>query len=173
MILIEEAKDLDQVANKFFIPIDRKSIRYNNFKKGPYIVPIKVTYEQTNNVTTTGDKVEGGLVIGESKIHYLGPIKESKDYKEVYYGYPKQQYLYNYKNVLVQCQDCFGTFLLYDAPLHQFYDSEHDDYYDDGKSRKCFLCNSWGPLDLEFEELDRPTLEKYAAENTLVPPRID
>lgn len=160
-------------TNKFFIPIDRETIRYNNKKKGPYVVPVKITYEQTNHVIVTGDKVENGLVIGESKLHRIGPIEESRDYKEVHYGYPPEKYVYEYKNLLVQCHNCFETFLLYDTPFYTFYDSFHNDHYTDYKTRKCGYCISWGPLDLEFEELDRPTLERYASENCDFGVKID
>lgn len=152
---------------KFFIPIDLDTIKYDPKYPGPYIVPCKVTYEQTNHVIYTGDKLQGNMVVGEQKLHYLGPIRESKEYREVYNSikHPIPEFQYEYDERLVQCQNkkCWKTEWWSSCPLYEFYDSFHDEYYDNGLSRACLWCGE--ELPLVFEKLDRPTLEKYAYEN--------
>ena len=151
---------------KFFIPIDRTTIRYDPKISGPYVVPCKITYEQVNGIRTIGDTVENGIVIGESKIHYLGSITVNKDYQETARYAPYPEYKYEYEELLVQCQEegCWKTEWWSSCPLYEFYDSFHNEHYNDGLSRACLWCNQL--LELEFEKLDRPTLEKYAAQNS-------
>lgn len=151
-----------QVGAKFFIPIDKETIRYNPKFSGPYVIPCKITYEQINSVKYVGDQIVDGIVVGDSEIVWFGPIRETKEYSEVYPS-PHPEYLYEYEEKLVQCQNCWKTMWVSESLEGRFYDSFHNEEYYSALQRDCLWCREH--LDMEYEKLDRKELERYAASN--------